>query len=148
MPCDCLGDVMMACPLDPDRDRDSTGVVGTAGGAAAGTGGRICSWLGRPNWGAEVGGAGAGRWGGVMVGAEVGGFGAGLLGSMPFADGLLMLPTELAGKPLGMGGGARGFSKLCSWFCGKRGLCGGDSTAAGVNGPALTPAVGVVPPCL
>jgi hypothetical protein len=25
----------------------------------------------------------------------------------------------------GIGGGARGFSKLCSWFGGKRGLIGG-----------------------
>lgn len=51
-----------------------------------------------------------------MVGADVGGFGGGLLGIMPFiaCTGLLMPATALAGKRVGMGGGARGFSKLCS----------------------------------
>lgn len=33
---------------------------------------------------------------------------------------------------LGIGGGARGFSKLPSWFCGNLGLDGGEITEAGV----------------
>lgn len=63
-----------------------------------------------------MGGAGAGRCGGAMAGTEVGGFGGGLLGIMPFiaCTGLLMPATALAGERVGIGGGARGFSKLCS----------------------------------
>jgi len=35
-------------------------------------------------------------------------------------------PPIPGGALRGMGGGALGFSKLPSWFCGKRGLAGGD----------------------
>lgn len=45
-------------------------------------------------------------------------------------------------RVVGIGGGARGFSKLPSWFCGNLGLRGGEMVAAGsiaVARPALIP---------
>lgn len=74
----------------------------------------------------------------------VGAFGAGLLGIIPFKGGLF---NGFAGAPLGMGGGARGFSKLPSWFCGNLGLAGGEIIAPpGENGVELIPAAGVIGP--
>lgn len=55
------------------------------------------------------------------------------------------LPKELADGLFGIGGGARGFSKLPSWFCGKRGLAGGEMTPAmGEYADGLGPTFGVV----
>lgn len=58
-----------------------------------------------------------------MILAGVGGFGGARLGTKPPTAGVA------AEGPRGIGGGARGFSKLPSWFCGKRGLVGGDVRA-------------------
>jgi hypothetical protein len=82
----------------------------------------------------------------TATGVCVGGFGAGLLGIMPLICGLLM--AVVTGGPRGIGGGARGFSKLLSWFWGNRGLWGGEMIEVPCcwKGLELTPLVGVVPP--
>lgn len=64
----------------------------------------------------------AGTGGAALAGAGTGGLGAGRLGIIPLL--LLSLGWKLEFMP-GTGGGARGFSKLVSWFDGKRGLAGG-----------------------
>lgn len=87
-------------------------------------------------------GVGGGGRAGIMLG--VGGFGAGRLGIIPFME-LELLFAVSTGGPLGIGGGARGFSKLPSWFCGNLGLCGGDNAEDG-NAAEVVPAIGVVPP--
>ena len=52
---------------------------------------------------------------------------------------------ELADGLFGIGGGARGFSKLPSWFCGNRGLAGGEMTPfIGEYADGLGPMFGVV----
>ena len=56
------------------------------------------------------GGRGAGR-----PGTRLGWLAFGVIGVKPAGGGMLR----------GIGGGARGFSKLVSWFEGKRGLAGG-----------------------
>lgn len=63
-----------------------------------------------------IGGGGAGRTGAKSRRFCVGGFGAGLLGIMRAGEGAGLEPIALAGRPFGIGGGARGFSKLPSWF--------------------------------
>lgn len=62
---------------------------------------------------------------------EVGALGATRFGTqlVPEGEGESGL---VAGTALGIGGGALGFSKLPSWFCGNRGLDGGEVSA--VNG--------------
>ena len=78
----------------------------------------------------ETGGCGAGLTGTRLVMGTDGGFGAGRIWTR------LVIDDEMVGDERfglvaarGIGGGARGFSKLPSWFCGKRGLTGGDVTA-------------------
>lgn len=49
---------------------------------------------------------------------------------------------------MGIGGGARGFSKLPSWFWGNRGLAGGDMTPGmGEYALGLLPIFGVAGLC-
>lgn len=77
-----------------------------------------------------IGGGGAGRVGAKSRKLGAGGLGAGLFGIIIVVGdwpGLKLVMT-LAGGPVGMGGGARGFSKLPSWFWGNRGLAGGEIT--------------------
>lgn len=72
-----------------------------------------------------VGGCGAGREG-TRPAPAPGGFGAARVGTREPAG----AAAAAAGAARGIGGGARGFSKLPSWFCGKRGLVEGEVTAA------------------
>lgn len=80
----------------------------------------------------SFGGSGAGgaarsgiRFGDVT--APPGGLGAGLWG-------IILTPTDHGvDVRCGIGGGARGFSKLASWFDGNRGLAGG--LRSGLMGP-------------
>lgn len=72
-----------------------------------------------------VGGCGAGREGTRLPPAP-GGFGAARVGTREPAG----AAAVAAGAARGIGGGARGFSKLPSWFCGKRGLVEGEVTVA------------------
>lgn len=53
-------------------------------------------------------------------------------------DGLMLA------APLGIGGGALGFSKLDSWFCRYRGLAGGEINEDAANGPE--PSTGLLIP--
>lgn len=95
-----------------------------------------------------AGGAGAGLDGARIGGACEGGLGAGLLGIRTGGAGPFAVVKPLVDAPLGMGGGALGFSKLPSWFCGKRGLAGGDimPPPTGEKGADTMPVPGVIGP--
>jgi hypothetical protein len=78
-----------------------------------------------------MGGGGAGRVGAISRKLVAGGLGAGRFGIIKAGKGPgRRAPGAIGGDPTGIGGGARGFSKLPSWFCGNRGLAGGEMTPA------------------
>lgn len=83
------------------------------------------SWLGRIGNSRMFGACGAGLAGAYDCGCP-GGFGAARLGMRLVIDPDTLGDIAPGGPPRGIGGGARGFSKLLSWFCGNLGLAGGE----------------------
>ena len=101
------------------------------------------SGFGRNGKSRDIGGGGAGRTGARSRRLGRGGFGGARCGIM--MGGIAGLANALADGLFGMGGAARGFSKLPSWFCGNLGLAGGDMMPVfGEKEAGKAPTLGVV----